>query len=302
MTDWERAICARVKTVRESIRWAQPAFAEQLGITRDQLAAIEYGRTPLRYDIAWRLRAAFGISLLWLDCEDTLPDNFEQDDLPIPNATGLPRRALLSEVVRRFNSSRSPTLKVIGPEPEIPSETGDEVAHRAFSAEALKMMIDEWIARLPDGYVASFRDQLWKTAESLISTLPQDPKDVVERRADDLMWDKIKRANARRILVTKDSHRKMLTAVTPERKNAGMTEMQLLLQRLKAMLEGIKKGDLARKLCVPLPRLSEWLSGRVMPSGETTLRLLHWVEQQERKPKTLGSATNTAKGKTQVRK
>ena len=63
MSDWERAICARVKTARESINWSQASFAEQLGITRDQLASIEYGRTPLRYNIAWRLRLAFGISL-----------------------------------------------------------------------------------------------------------------------------------------------------------------------------------------------------------------------------------------------
>ena len=100
MTDWERAICARVKTARESINWSQAAFAEQLGISRDQLASIEYGRTPLRYDIAWRLREAFGISLLWLEEGFNFPDDFEHDDLPMPSATGLPPRALLSAVAR----------------------------------------------------------------------------------------------------------------------------------------------------------------------------------------------------------
>jgi transcriptional regulator with XRE-family HTH domain len=303
MTDWERAICARVKTVRKQIRWAQPAFAEHLGITRDQLAAIEYGRTPLRYDIAWRLRTAFGISLLWLDCEDTLEDNFEQDELPVPNATGLPRKALLSEVVLRFHSPGSPTLKAVGPEPETRSEPVDEIARRSFSAYFLKMQIDEWIARLPDDWVAPFRDELFRATNAFLATLPRDPEDVVERRSQDLRWARIRTANARRILVAKNSQRNMLTEVTPERKTTGMTEMQLLLERLKRALEGMKKGDVARRdLHVPLPRLSEWLSGRVMPSGETALRLLHWVEQQERQTNTLGSANNTAKGKTQVRK
>jgi DNA-binding transcriptional regulator YiaG len=96
--------------------------------------------------------------------------------------------------------------------------------------------------------------------------------------------------------------RKLLTEVTPERNLAGMTEIAFLLQRLKRALEGVKKGDLARSLKVPLPRVSEWLSGRVMPSGETALRLLHWVEQRERKQNTLGSVTSTAKGKATRRK
>ena len=94
---------------------------------------------------------------------------------------------------------------------------------------------------------------------------------------------------------------KVLTEITPERNVAGMTEIALLLQRLKRALEGVRKGDLARSLKVPLPRVSEWLSGRVMPSGETALRLLHWVEQREQKLNAPGGAINTTKGKTQLR-
>jgi DNA-binding transcriptional regulator YiaG len=95
---------------------------------------------------------------------------------------------------------------------------------------------------------------------------------------------------------------KVLTEVTPERNLAGMTEIAFLLQRLKRALEGVRKGDLARSLKVPLPRVSEWLSGRVMPSGETALRLLQWVEQRERKPNAPDSATNAVKGKATRRK
>jgi transcriptional regulator with XRE-family HTH domain len=285
MSDWERAICARVKTVRESIRWSQPAFAEQLGMSRDQLAGIEYGRTPLRYDIAWRLRTAFGISLLWLEGDDcALPDSFEHDNLPIPSATGLPRRALLSDVARRFRSSKSPALKARGPEPEIRSEAGDEVAHRAFSALVLKMKIDEWIARLPDGYVAPFRDQLWKAMESLMTTLPGDPDDVVARRMDDLMWEKIRMANARRVLVTKDSQRKMLTKTeSSEILPPVKSQLKNLLADLNRLTkESGKKTELADYLGAPLASVSRWLSGEREPGGETTLKMLRWVQQQER--------------------
>lgn len=66
MNDREREICRRVREFRESIKWPQPAFAYELGITRDQLASVEYCRTPLRYDLALRAGIAYDMSLHWL--------------------------------------------------------------------------------------------------------------------------------------------------------------------------------------------------------------------------------------------
>jgi hypothetical protein len=66
--------------------------------------------------------------------------------------------------------------------------------------------------------------------------------------------------------------------------------------------ESGKKTELAEFLGAPLTSVSRWLSGEREPGGETTLRLFHWVKQQERQPNTPGSATNTAKGQTQVSK
>jgi DNA-binding transcriptional regulator YiaG len=43
------------------------------------------------------------------------------------------------------------------------------------------------------------------------------------------------------------------------------------------------KSALAKYMGVPLPNVSQWLSGDREPSGETTLQLLNWVEHQERK-------------------
>ncbi|HEX5218247.1 MAG TPA: helix-turn-helix transcriptional regulator [Verrucomicrobiae bacterium] len=60
--------------------------------------------------------------------------------------------------------------------------------------------------------------------------------------------------------------------------------MPALLGRLnKATAAFGMKSKLAKYMGVPLPNVSQWLSGEREPSGETTLRLLHWVEQQERK-------------------
>jgi hypothetical protein len=63
-----------------------------------------------------------------------------------------------------------------------------------------------------------------------------------------------------------------------------------------------KKTELADFLGAPLASVSRWLSGKRDPGGETTLKLLRWVQEQESQPKAPGSATNAAKGKTQVHK
>lgn len=56
-----------------------------------------------------------------------------------------------------------------------------------------------------------------------------------------------------------------------------------LLERLKkATAQRGIKSELAKFLGVSLVQVSQWLSGDREPGGETTLRLLHWVEQQER--------------------
>ncbi len=60
--------------------------------------------------------------------------------------------------------------------------------------------------------------------------------------------------------------------------------MKQLLAKLNAATEAPgKKTELARFLKVPKQRVTEWLAGKPQPNGETTLQLLQWVEQQDRK-------------------
>jgi len=61
--------------------------------------------------------------------------------------------------------------------------------------------------------------------------------------------------------------------------------MPKLLERLrKATAERGRKSELAAWLGVHPQCVTDWLTGRKEPGGETTLRLLHWAELQERKP------------------
>lgn len=56
-----------------------------------------------------------------------------------------------------------------------------------------------------------------------------------------------------------------------------------LLERLnRATAVHGQKTELAKYLGVPLASVSQWLSGVKEPGGQTTLKLLNWVEQKER--------------------
>ena len=104
--------------------------------------------------------------------------------------------------------------------------------------------------------------------------------------------------------LAKDSQNLGLTNVS-EYANVRLVKSQLLglLDRLKMATErrGMKSA-LAKYLGVPLASVSQWLSGDREPGGETTLKMLRWVQEQESQPNTLGSASNTTKGNaTQVR-
>lgn len=59
-----------------------------------------------------------------------------------------------------------------------------------------------------------------------------------------------------------------------------------LIERLKrATAERGKKSELAIWLGVHRQCVTDWLSGKQEPGGEITLKMLRWVEQQERQPK-----------------
>ena len=81
-------------------------------------------------------------------------------------------------------------------------------------------------------------------------------------------------------------------------------ELDKLLKRLLAIFKQRgKKAELADFLKVPRPRVSEWLSGAREPGGETTLRLLAWVQAEEVKQhKSPGRVVARPEPKTRRRK
>jgi len=105
VTSREKEIGRRVQISRESINWPQPAFAAELDISRDRLASIEYGRTPLRYPVAYRLCTLFDISPDWLaNGTGEMKSATALPDLPMPE--GVPPRTIFSQVHDRHQSGK----------------------------------------------------------------------------------------------------------------------------------------------------------------------------------------------------
>lgn len=78
------------------------------------------------------------------------------------------------------------------------------------------------------------------------------------------------------------------------------SEMESLLADVRDLTAPVgSKVKLAAELEVEPARITEWLSGKYQPNGETTLRLLHWVAREKEQQKRPGSDINTAKAKAQ---
>jgi transcriptional regulator with XRE-family HTH domain len=110
ITQREADIGRRVRQVREHIKWPQPAFAGELDISRDRLASIEYGRTPLRYEIGYRLCIIFEINPRWLaEGAGEMKCTLLSPDLPKPE--GFPDRSLFSRIYDETIASKSATSR-----------------------------------------------------------------------------------------------------------------------------------------------------------------------------------------------
>jgi transcriptional regulator with XRE-family HTH domain len=102
-----------------------------------------------------------------------------------------------------------------------------------------------------------------------------------------------------------NSAKRVLTPISAGANLASVkSPLAQLLERLnRATVAKGRKAELAEYLKAPRPCVSDWLSGKREPSGETTLRLLQWVEQWEAQQKQNPGSVSAPPGpKTRVRK
>ena len=293
----EVAIGARVKQFRENIKWQQPGFAYELGISRDKLASIEYGRTPLRFELAKRLCERFDLSQCWLARGIGQP----HPCIPFsPDIEGqIPVRSLFSEAFYHH------LLPAIGPNARKLFEVGKSLGMKVKFATPIGFSEEkrvEWMltqevraafSAIPMELRADFCHEVLSAADNFCSKhrvkrsrlgliRPRDwPKDKPFPIAQSVGSYEFIRQDFKMDLTDTESYEKLCSDMK--------LQLPSLLDRLnQATKEAGKMTALADFLGkatrqkVPLASVSRWLSGKREPGGEIALLLLTWVEQQER--------------------
>ena len=261
MNRHEQKICVRFKEARERLNQSERNLALLLGVTRDQLAGIEYGRTPLKSGVAISLAKFAGCNLNWL-AEGSGP---VFGPLPNPNLIEqIPARSLFSQAWLKYLKKHvTRGAKYFGEGWEGLDESlliGGEDA-LAYTKQDIEGLFKDLPAKLR-----------WN-AYAHIAKACRDYRQMNHAKIIELNSLAVSGLN------------NDLTDAATSRKVSGDVKNKLpsLLERLnRATKETGKMSALAAYLKVPLASVSRWLSGKREPGGETALQMLHWVEQQER--------------------
>jgi hypothetical protein len=283
----DRAIARHLAELRSINNSSRTAIAKRASLDPDVIERIELGRMPLRYGEATTLLPALAspfpipsaINPLWLAYEIMPPWLHWPFALPHWNAIGIHYNTPFSE----FVTNNREVLEALAKDPP----------------DAI--LPESW---LPFCYLR-WRELLFTAAhvEMGIQKLGRVLKSSAERLAP--QSEDAARILSKVVRLEKIYSKKVLTYVTSIGNMWGMKseipDMQELVQLLRtATMKRGMKSSLARAMDVDLPRISEWLAGSREPSGETTLRLLQWVELQERQQhKSPGSALTRPEPKTQ---
>ena len=266
-----------------------------MGLTRAQLSNIELARSPLRYIHAARALGADAVALsdwraspnpfnpMWLFGEDWPIQLSWPLLLPEPGCIGLSPSLRFSEFVtqnlpllQRFASDSPDTARL----PE--SWLG------AYEYHWIRFQLG--VGRLEHQDLV-LMDIIARSALDLADTSAAARRVLLdcEKLPDGSAYLSVERAARRHAveLPPKPGRKKTSSLVlTPVRGLANIAAMKSplanLLKRLNrtTATKGMK-AELASCLGVPRSCISDWLSGRREPGGETTLKLLNWVERQE---------------------
>jgi transcriptional regulator with XRE-family HTH domain len=303
----ERRIAARLAELRKIRRLSQGELAADIGLTRAQLSNIELCRSPLRYvhatrallmdaDAVNRVPFMLPFNPLWLFGQERPIQLDWPILLPDPVSIGL-----------------SPILRF-----------SDFVAGHLALLQGLER---SW-ADLPESWLPPYY-QHWSKLQTradrvetetfavmenlIVSAVDLSPSSPIARNLVEQMRRRsVKASNFLSVLDSarhpkeppREKSTRGLTEHSALRNVVGMkSELQQLLGRVRELSKAKgAKAKLASFLEVSAPRVSEWLAGKYEPSGETTLRLFHWVEQQEAKQQSPDSVSAPPGPKTQSQK
>jgi DNA-binding XRE family transcriptional regulator len=292
----EVLVCHRVSRIRGEAGLSQTTFARRIGVTRDRVASVENKRVSLKWPMGFAICRSFNVSQLWLaKGVEPIHPFFDlhgtQDWNAIPDATPF-------SVVCNGPLSEDLALRH-----DLLMESAGAISRpglaSAFYAKAQDYLNEE-LALVPEVCRLAFLD-------GLPAALTRLAAKVEVRSIQDVLQNISKNEEAKPSAAPEACKNKSTSLLTEPASYAKLVPVKSQLDNLLAGLDRLvkepgSKTALADFLGAPLASVSRWLSGKREPGREITLKMLRWVEQQERQQNTPGSATNTTKGKTQLSK
>ena len=279
--DTERRISARFIELRQLRHQSQRNLANAIGLTRTQLQSIERGRSALRYIHATRALGADAFAAerwpgippfnpLWLYGLSDWPIAATWPILlPDPVSIGLGLNLRFSD----FVNTNMPMLQAFA------SETPENarLPESWLEPYAIHWRQYHGMAGLASSADSTLLAIIGPSAAKLspTSTTAQRVLQTLKNHTQGMEWiDDLNQQESVKHVLT--------DIVCQDNINPMQDQMQKLRDRL-TMATAIRgqKAALSKWLGVSMSSVSTWLAGTKEPSGETTLRLLQWVEQQK---------------------
>jgi transcriptional regulator with XRE-family HTH domain len=309
LPDKERAVCARLREVRQHLRLTQTEFAVQIGISRERLASYEDARAPVRADVGLRACRQFVVSEKWL-----ATGFMYSESKPVPLTAW--EAHFTMDLIREFKPDQfkprqpfgaayqayfSPKYEQLAkallkrgshPFPRIVLNHADDLSaiKNAFDfciCTCSRMLGPQDQKRLFFALIISAR-VLWQELSEQVE--PRNESTDFERalstieseNAQEWFWG-YQVVRALNPYWNPQRKRLLLTNVDESVKTAPVkSQLRDLLADLNQLTkESGKKTELAAFLGAPLASVSRWLSGEREPGGEIALLLRRWADDPE---------------------
>jgi hypothetical protein len=160
----------------------------------------------------------------------------------------------------------------------------------------IQLQSELWISNLSSDSALEFAKELNKAGHEIFLRYPKEEWSVALKTAHQLSLSEQAREDRKKIPLRSGD----VSVTIP---NVKLKALDVLLARAnRVAAESAKRLALIEFLKAPRESVSRWLSGKREPGGEIALRILQWVEEEERQQTNPGRALTRPGPKTQLRK
>lgn len=266
----EKDIGRRLRRFRHLIVINRVELANELEIGVPRLASYESGQVPIPYGVIKKMDFRFGLNFHWLATGHGDP----RESLPVPDDF-FPKTSDKTAFSRVYDNLIAPWFEAWNSQQQSPLQK---------AAAGLKDLKTEVLPTIGVDRKATLQAVAAKLFKATLDNLPAHLHWKYYRKlmaaSGEFLSAHVSESGESSVILSEIDLTGKVSSLT---KVSVQAVLPKLIHRLKRATEARgKKSELADWLGVHRQMVTDWLSGKQEPGGENTLRLLHWVELQER--------------------